>query len=393
MQYIFVSIFFLFSSLNAYTLEKILELQKEYNKTKSIKASRDAQIAQKSLIDTYDSPRLGAKVAHAKDPIQEGLEYAVGISQNIVTPFGASEKESVVMNLSRGIQQDTKHELHLRELDIASKYYTTCTSKELHRKSNSLFEEQKKRVEELKSVYLLGEISKKKLLFNQLELAKFHKSTNAYKRAYLEEFTLLQRSVGDLVIDDVACSDMVEPKRDFEIKDLSEHGELKRLEYQKNAAKSMYELNASPIQEIGYELLYEHELETDRYSLGITIPLSFVSSKQELLKEYSLKQNTAYAYAKESLRDEIHTTTMKHLDKLEVIYDEYRLLQDEVLPLSKELLELSEYAYKEGEESLMEYLDSSRSYTQNTLEMLEIKKTYYYELFELYKITDMEYGE
>lgn len=393
MKQILLSLFVLGITLDAYTLQEILELQKRDNKTKSIEAARDAQIAQNRLITTYEAPQIGATLAHAKDPIQEGLEYSVGISQNLNNPFGIRAKESASTELSNAITQEAKHELHLRELSIASKYYATCSSKELQVQSEFLYEEQKKRVANLDDAYKLGEISKKELLFNQIDLAKFHKSANSYKRVYLEEFVSLQKSVRDIALESVACSDIVEPKREIKIKSLSDHGELKRLEYQKNAANAMSELYDSPLQDVGYQLLYEHELETERYTVGVNIPLGFFTSQQELLKEQELKKNAAYAYEKESLKNEISTTTTKLLQKLEVVYDEYALLKEEILPLSRELLELSEYAYKEGEGTLMEYLDSSRSYTQNRLDMLEIKKTYYYELFELYKINDMEYGE
>lgn len=393
MKYIFVSIFVLFGDLNAYTLQEILQLQKDDNKVKSIEAMRDAQIAQNSLVASYQSPRMSAKVAHAKEPNKEGLEYALGISQNILNPFDSSAKNSASGNLSDATRQEARHALHLRELDIASKYYGACSSQALQLKSKSLFEEQKQRVEKLKSAYELGEISKKELIFSRLSLAKLHRNASSYERAYVEDFASLQKSVGDLVVESIACDDMIEPKRELKIKDVSEHGELQRLEYQKNAANAMYELYASPIQNIGYELLYEQEIQTQRYSLGINMPLGFASSQQELLKEQALKTNTAYFYAKESLKNEINTTATKLLKNLKVIYDEYKLLKNEILPLSKELLELSQYAYAQGEGTLMEYLDSSQSYAQNGLETLEIKKTYYYELFEFYKITDREYGE
>lgn len=393
MKGILFSLFVLSITLDAFTLEEILQSQKRDNKTKSIQALRDAQIAQNSLYASYEAPRLDGSLAHAKDPAKEGMEFSVGISQNINNPFGAKAKENLITNLSNATKQEAKHELHLRELDIASKYYAACSSKELELQSKSLYEQQQKRVAKLKSAYELGEISKKELLFNQLDLAKFHKNTNTYKKVYLEEFASLQKSVGDLLLDSVTCNDLQEPKREILVKSLDEHGELQRLEYQKNAANSLYELYDSPLQDIGYELVYESELETERYRVGLSIPLSVFTSKQELLREQELKNNSSYTYAKESLKNEISNTTSKLLLKLEVIYDEYTLLQNEILPLSKELLNLSEYAYKEGEGTLMEYLDSSRSYTENTLDMLESKKTYYYELFELYKITDMEYGE
>jgi len=41
----------------------------------------------------------------------------------------------------------------------------------------------------------------------------------------------------------------------------------------------------------------------------------------------------------------------------------------------------------------MESIDAARSYKENLLDMLEVKKSYYYEFFELHKIADLELGK
>jgi len=61
--------------------------------------------------------------------------------------------------------------------------------------------------------------------------------------------------------------------------------------------------------------------------------------------------------------------------------------------MSLELKGLSKSALAEGEGTIMEYLDATRSYSENLLEMLQIKKDYYYELFELYKKADLDLGK
>jgi hypothetical protein len=393
MKYILVCVFVVFVNLQAYTLKEILELQKQDNTTKQIEANRAATMAQNALLSSYEAPRLSASVADAKEQMLEGVEYTFGISQNVSAPFAFEEKAHLQKSLSNATMQKRRHELHLRELDTAAKYYASCSAKAISEEAAALLEGHKKRVTKLSSAYRLGEISKKALLFSKLDLAKSQKDARKYERAYLEDFSLLQKNVSDYVIDTIACSDIVEPKRSFIVKNLDLHAELKRVGYERDAADSLHKLYSAPLQSIGYELSYEDELMTQRYRFGINIPLTAFTSQNTLLKEAALQKKLSYTYELDAFKNEINATATKLVQRVAALYEEYELFIEEILPLSQELLELSEYAYREGEGTLMEFLDSSRSFSQSRLEMLELKKRYYEEMFALYKITDTHLGE
>lgn len=379
--------------VNAYNLQEITESLKTNNKTKSVEFKRDSMISENSLLTSYDAPVLGASLSHAEAPDDSGLEYSVGLSQNIATPFALGSKDRATLQTTMAITQEAKHQLHVIELDVSSKYYATCTSMEIQDKSQQLLEEQMRRFKQLERAYELGEISKKDLLFNKLDLSRLTQDIIRYKLAYLEELSSLQESVDTLVIDRVDCNDLVAPTKNTLLGDINEHGELKTLEYKKSASKALYDMHDSMIQSIGYELLYEKELDTDRYTVGLSIPLGGVSSKQEMLRAQELSMSSSYEFEKESMRNEIQNSSQKLKLKLELMFYELSILQDEILPLNEELLKLSKSALAEGEGTVMEYIDASRSYSENLLGMLELKKNYYYELFELYKIADMEPGE
>ena len=378
---------------NAYNLQEITDSLKSNSKTKSVNLKRDADITQNSFLSSYEAPVLGASLSHAEESDNSGVEYSVGISQNVVTPFSGSSKNRAATQTSMAITQEAKHQLHIIELDVSSKYYGACTSREIQNRSIQLFKEQQLRYKQLQNAYELGEIARKDLLFNKLDLANLHQIINRYKLVYLEDFATLQESVDSLKIDKISCNDLLAPVENIKLRNIDEHGELKTLEYKKSASKAMYNMHDAMIQNLGYELLYEEELDTTRYTVGITIPLGGASSRQEILKTQELSMSSSYEFEKEAMRNEILSSSKKSKSKLELIYNELRILQDGILPLNKELLKLSKSALQEGEGTVMEYIDASRSYTENVLGMLELKKTYYYEFFELYKIADMEFGE
>lgn len=384
---------FVYMNVHAHNLQNILDSLQTSAKVKSYESTRDAQIAQNSLISDYEAPVLGMNVAHAKDSVEDGVEYGIGISQEINNPFSNTDKNSAKSNLDLALKQETKHSIHILELDVTSKYYGACISKESQEQTKTLVTEQTRRYSQVESAYELGEISRKDLLFNKLDLASLNQKLSKAKRDYLEDFARLQNSIDNLKIESLECDDLIAPKRTIVVKNIQEHSKLKTINYKKNASNSFYEMHDSLFPKIGYELVYEKELDTRRYTAGVSIPLGGLSSKQESLKTQELKMASAYAQEEVVLKSELQNDIARLKVQLEVLFDELHILQNEILPLNKELLSLSKLALKEGEGSIMEYIDSSRSYSENVLEMLALKRTYYLRLFELYKTADKEYGE
>ena len=396
MKIIFLLSLFLILNLNATNLTQILSALHETSSAKFIVEKSKADIAKNELDGTYNPPSFDFSLSHA-DAIaseeEDGLEYALGISQELHHPFASSSRESAIKEYKKSIQQETKHELHILELNIASSYHKACISKEMQEKSKLLYLDQSQRFGQLERAYNLGEVSKKDLLFSKLDLAKLQQNMSAYNRVYLDELASLQSLAGSIVINDLSCGDLLEPQREIQLSAIEEHGELKSLEYKKNASKANLKMHNSSISSLGYEVAYEKELGTRRYTVGVNIPLGSLSSQKEALQVEQSTLNSAYAYEKVAVQHNIQNYSKMALEKLKVLYDEFTLVEKTILPLSKELMELSKLALLEGEGDVMEYLDSTRSYSLNLLEMLEIKKNYYTELFELYKIADIDYGE
>lgn len=384
-----------FIALNAYAqnLSEILEALQKSNKTLSITQRTYSEIAQNELADTQEAPELGLSLSHADESTQDGLEYAVGISQNLAHPFSLSSKTEATDALTKAIKQKAKHELHILNLEVSSRYHSACISKEMRDGADLLYKEQSSRFNQLQRAYDLGEISKKSLLFNKLDLAKLQQKVASYKRSYLTELSYLQESIDNLTIDELVCTDLVEISRDIKLNSIEEHGEIKEITYQQNSAKSFYDVYNSSFKSLGYELLYEKELDKTRYTFGLSIPLGGATTQTQKQQAEYLHKNSSLLASKEALSCEIKNASKSLQLKVETLYDEYILLNQEILPMSLELRQLSKSALSEGEGTVMEYLDATRSYSENLLEMLRIKKNYYYELFELYKKADLDLGK
>ena len=182
MKQILFFIFVISLNLNAQNMAEILGSLKESNKTKSMLKTSESQIVKNEFFTTQEAPNLGVTFANAKENANNGAEYSVGISQNLSHPFTIASKERGVNEFSKAIKQETIHELHLLKLDVVSKYHNSCVSKEMRDKATFLLDEQSKRFSQIQKAYEVGEISKKELLFNKLDLAKLRQNVNNYKR-------------------------------------------------------------------------------------------------------------------------------------------------------------------------------------------------------------------
>lgn len=396
-QILSISIFIaLYTSASAQNLEEILESLHKSATYKAILHKSKSQIASNELLGTNEAISLGVSMTHADaKPSKEadGLQYSLGISQNILNPFLSDSRDKSIEEVTSAIKQETKYTLDKIELDVALAYHKACVTKEMKERSLHLYTEQSQRYTQFKKAYELGEISKKDLLFNKLDLSKLKQGTSVYEREYLAELSSLQVLVDSMDISDIECADIAEPKREISLNSVQEHGKIKEVSYQISALKEGYKVIDSSVSSLGYEFTYEQELDTRLYTFGINIPLDSLSEQKEKLKAQHLALASSYVSQKDLLESEIQNYSKIALERLVVLHDEFKVLESEILPLNQELIDLSKSALLEGEGDIMEYLDATRSYALNTIEMLEVKKLYYVELFELYKVADVKYGD
>ena len=148
MKRILILSIFITLHLNAQNLEQILESLETSNKYKSIMQKSSSDIASNELFGTNEAVSLGASVSQA-DSIaagdKDGVEYSLGLSQDILNPFSSSSRDRAVNEETNAINQETTHTLHILELDVVSAYHNACVSKEMQEKSLHLYKEQSQR--------------------------------------------------------------------------------------------------------------------------------------------------------------------------------------------------------------------------------------------------------
>lgn len=378
--------------LYAQNLSEILEAFRHSERARSINETLLGEKAKNSAVSAYGAPMIGAGLSRARSDTQEGMEHSFSLSQNILYPFSAASKARAQKDLDAAAQNEAEYALGSLELDIGAQYHLACTAFEINEKAQMLYAEQAKRYDKLNRAYEVGEISKKELLMHKLDMLKFRQKTSLYQRAYLEELSFLQESSG-VPITALSCDDLVTPAAFVGLKSFEEHTALKALEYKKNSANALFTLEDSFFTSLNYELSYEKEIDLSRYKFAVSLPLGFLTSQKESLKAEQLHRYSAYDARKEYLRQNLKNSSASASLKIKTLYEQLELMQDEILPLNEELFELSKLSLDEGEGNIMEYLDAVRSYRLSLIDLSEIKREYYRELFILYKNNDMKFGD
>lgn len=386
--------FLMFLSINIYA-QTLVQIQESFKNSAKVKSMRDKSFYdgyKNGFITTQDAPKVELSVARV-DGSNGGGEYSLGITQNLSHPLSASLKSLSSNSLNSAIKSEFQHEFRSLSLDISSKYYQACISLEMSQRADELYMEQKSRYERVQKAYELGEISKKDLLFNKLDLAKFNQSVSQFRASYEKELQELQEDVDNLKIESLSCSDLLSLNTKIDLKSQNKHSLIEALEHKKTSANSLHALENTILPSIEYGVWYEKEVDSSRYKFGISLPLSSLTTQKEHLRAEQLSLSSSLESQKLSMQKNLKSKESTLRLKLNSFYEQYLILDRDVLPLSKELLNLSKRSLDEGEGDVIEYLDAIRSYRLNMLEMLKIRKDYFIEFFELYKNSDLDFGE
>lgn len=177
--------------LHAQTLQELLMFGRADAASLAIKAQSSAKVAQSQRLDVYATPTLDLTLAHATEQTQEGVEYSVGFSQNLINPLDADLKSELVKSAKNALEFDEIFQLRQRERLIASHYYQTCSSAAILKESQDILDKSKERLELFEVAYALGEISKKSCYSQNLSGLSRVKSLDImqeYMRLRLQHF-------------------------------------------------------------------------------------------------------------------------------------------------------------------------------------------------------------
>ncbi len=235
-----------------------------------------------------------------------------------------------------------------------------------------------------------GEIAKTELL--QLELEKNRLAIELQNRRDKEQSSReLLLSLTTLAYDaPLMCNDtyaiLPEPSINKQAFARSQEAYEKRIA---STQKGIERYNHK-IESIELSVGYTKELESDIYTLGVSVPLNFTSKKSEYAKSALMHQASALELARTEQISQKSYEVRRLYEHLRQNYSTIQFQEQNIQNYKERLLPLMKKSYDYGESSVIEYLLSQQRLYALQQELLNQKRDYYQTLFELYTISEIK---
>ena len=379
------------SFASTYTLNTILgSIEKDGSLSKILQQEGLALEAKNQANTVADPLELFVEGTRANPIIgKSGNEYAVGVSQKVMLGT-IQEDEQMITSLSNQayLLEEEKNILNFRN-SIKNNYHQHCLDKQKYRSFvknyqnfETLYKKKQKafKYQEISKIELMQLEIEKNNLYTQLQEIKMQKETS-------KRNLLMLSNIADASSAKLSCQDMYPIKANVKLGNsfhLSKEAHEKRVQSTHQALKRY----SSSMDSINISAQYTEELDMDKYTIGLSIPLNFTSSKNEQERAAAMYQNSALSLKHEQLLRGKRSRLMAlklHLKNsaltLRSLQNNYRNYQKNLLPLMKK-------SYDLGEISVVEYLLTRQRSYQLREEIYNIKKAYYEMLFKLYTLNE-----
>lgn len=375
------------------TLKQVLaSANKHQTLTKALDQERrslEAKNLAETSLDPMELYGSGTK-AYPIDGRKNGYEYSVGISK--ILPLGNIQEQDEMINRlnNEAYLLEEERKILSFENSLKSLYHQHCLDYKNYHSFNENYQEFAKLYKKKEKAYRYQEISKSELmqleieknrLYAKLQEMKMIQSISKNKLLILGRIDHAEKTV-------LSCSDMY-PVREFvKLKErpftLSKEAYEKRIQ----STQTALERYSKPLDSVSLSLQYDQEIDIDKYSVGISVPLSFSGRRSEQERVAAMHKNSAIKFQYEHMMAEKESMFLALKGTLKSSALMVRSLKNDLNRYKKKLLPLIRKSYNLGETSLIEYLLNRQNYHQLKQELFETQKVYYHTLFTLYTLSE-----
>jgi len=376
---------------STYTLNSILNSIEKDGSLSKVLQQEGLALEAKNQADTLSDPLELFLEGTRANPIvgKSGNEYAVGVTKQI--KLGSiQEEEQIITRLSNQayLLEEEKNILNFKNT-IKNNYHQHCLDKQKYRSFVKSYQDFATLYKKKQKAFKYQEISRVELM--QLEIEKNNLYTQLQEIKMQQETSkrnlLMLSNIADASNTKLSCQDMYPIKTNVVLDNafgLSKEAHEKRVQSTHQALKRY----SSPMDSINISAQYTEELDIDRYTVGLSMPLSFTSSKNERERAAAMYQNSAISLKHEQSMREKRSVLMQLRSHLKNSALTLRSLQNNYRNYQKDLLPLLKKSYDLGEISVVEYLMTGQRSYQLREEIYNTKKTYYEMLFKLYTLSE-----
>ena len=370
----------------SYTLKEIRSYAKQSGTIdRALKLTAQAKEAQ-NLSDTASDPlEISGMVLRAyPDGMRSGNEYNVGFTKNVKLPGVVDEERQMNRLRNESDLLGMRQSVIAYENGLGSLYHSYCVSREAYRSFAKGYKDFQMLFKKRQKAYRYDEISKTELLQLQLErdrlrakLAGLKMQTDAQKESLLR-LSGLERQNGAVL----SCRDLYPIRVSVKTADafsLSTEAQRKRLQ-SLDMKRQRYSHMLDSFDITGQ---YANEVDTDRYGIGVSIPLNFTSSRNEEAKAAAMYARSATEAQFEQRMRQKSAAVAGLKAKLRSEATMIQAYRANLLTYKKELLPLSRKSYELGESSVTAYLMTRQRANMLQEEMFARKQAYYQTYFKL----------
>ncbi|HEY9129302.1 MAG TPA: TolC family protein [Sulfurovum sp.] len=383
-----------FSDADTLTLKHVLKAANDNNRLIKAKDYESLFLEAKNQADTAMDPLelygTGTRAYPKFDA--SGNEYSVGLSKQL--PLGDSKKEEQMINRLNNeayLLEEEKKILNF-ENGLKSLYHQHCLDHKNYKSFRQNFEEFVKLYKKKQKAYQYQEISKTELMQLEIEKNRLYAQLEELKASQMisKQKLFILGNIRDIDKNVLVCNDMYPIRENVELKEnaftLSQEAYEKRIKSTQVALKR----HSRALDSIELSAQYDQEIDIDRYTVGVSVPLTFTSKRSEQERVAALHKNSAlsFQYEQDMLEKRSIFMELKRTLKSKALM--IRSLQSNLDNYNKQLLPLIKKGYELGESSVIEYLLNRQNYYQINQELLALQKNYYQTLFTLYTISEMK---
>ncbi len=392
-----ITLFLLFMALaeaSTLNLKKVLTLANNNNTlTKAVEQER-LFLEARNLADTATDPMelYGSGSKAYPELGTKDYEYSIGISKQLSWGNTQKEDQSITrLNNEAYLLEEDKKVLNY-ENGLKNLYHQHCIDYKNYQSFKQNYNDFYTLYKKKQKAYKYQEISRTELMHLEIE------QNNLY--AVLQEMKMIQNIsknklfiLGRIHETEKAvlyCNDMYPIHKNLQLKEdilkLSKEAHQKRIQ----STQVALERHSRAIDAINLSVQYDKEIDIDRYSVGVSIPLAFTSRKSEKERAAALHKNSTLGFQYEQTMIEKKSMLLELRSRLKSNALMIESIKKNLHDYKKNLLPLIKKSYALGESSVIEYLLSRKNYHTLKQELFATEKAYYHTLFTLYTLSEIK---
>ena len=377
------------STASTVTLKQIVDSAKEH--TMLVKSlEKDSMALETSVLaGTASNPFVVyAEGAEARpDRGDKGYEYAVGISKNIIIGDIQNQEREIKRLNNQAAILDAQQGIIDFTNGLKKLYHQHCLELDEYKSFRQSLKDLDRLYRKKEKAYSYQEIAKTELM--QIESEKNRLSVQLHDMQMKQEISkqklLMLSKVYTKKKTKLSCQDMY-PIRSSIKTDTPFMLTKSAYEKRKESSKEKIKRYSHDFESVNLSAQYGKEIDIQRYTVGLSIPLNFSSKRSEYEKVAAMYENEALEYKYEQTILEKTTILQALKSELKSKATMVDLLSKNYQNYKEKLLPLIENSYDLGETSVIEYLLNRQKLYTLKQEIYATKKAYYETLFRLYTL-------